>query len=1083
MRAYCQALGCDGFGTGGVMLFFEESRYLFNVPEGTQRYCTECKVKLMKVRGIFLTSAQPDDLLGLPGLLLTLREQDRTKTDGKSITEMIKDREMGCAEPAVERSPVAVVGPAGLRGLMDSMASFLKLPGFYEASSPTGNGATTVAADPARLCRIDALPDPETARVTYRVDVVGQPGRFLPEKAKALGVNGRKRARLIAGETVESDVFPGRMVRPADVLGPRVATHRVVILAHQAWSPAVSKFCFAGRVPSAGPNDEPPVVIRAVYHLQHAAGAYATGSPAVDLKERVIQSFRNPPEPCLPSPDTVHFVPSGGGGGGGTVFHSSALQHDKLTVISPHLFAAERRGGPWAADCDGGGAGGMRCGESCEGRAAGGETALREMQVCNIVGGQATADGIVGAERPPLRLEDGRRDWPVELKRLALGGTSGLETCFEEKCAVGKVHQAQPAVSDGLRHSPRAGEREAEQTAPAPQQESEPASQHVVSASQQIVAASRRIVSASEKLASASQQATSTVSASQRAMFASQQAMSAAQQAVSASQQAMSASLQAMSPSHQAVSASQQATSASQQATSASQQAVSASQQAMSALQQAMSASHQAMSASLQAAPAPEIAGREPAGAPAAKQQRHAEPLPGPNGGPSAPAEAGSLPDGKEGATTPAGAMQQATSASLQAVPAAKQQRHAEAPGHEPLPGAPAGSLPDGKGATTPAGAVLSLQAVPAAKQQRHAEAPGHEPLPGALAGGSLPDEKEDATPPARAGGDPPPLLTLLGTGGMMPSKYRNVTSILLETRVARFLLLDCGEGTLGQIRRLFDPLRVLAGLQAIWISHMHADHHIGLPTLLLHRRRRNPHLPKLLVFGPGELEGYLSTYDALPGVDLHYEFVALREECRAIGDGISVANVVVEHCEDAWGCVVTAEKEREAPRRCRPGGAAAAAPPASAWKIAYSGDTRPSARLREAAFGCDMLVHEATFDDDKHLDAVSKKHSTVGEALALAAAMSAKQTVLTHFSQRYPKAPPKAPSQLAVALAFDLMTLSLASTADLREVNARIEILAAHYESVDNAKKAANIKAIGEMREKTKVSAAGRAGRAKTEI
>ena len=59
-------------------------------------------------------------------------------------------------------------------------------------------------------------------------------------------------------------------------------------------------------------------------------------------------------------------------------------------------------------------------------------------------------------------------------------------------------------------------------------------------------------------------------------------------------------------------------------------------------------------------------------------------------------------------------------------------------------------------------------------------------------------------------------------------------------------------------------------------------------------------------------------------------------------------------------------------------------------------------------ARGCTLLIHEATFDDteDGRIEAAAKRHSTVGEALGVAAAMRARHTLLTHFSARYPKLP-----------------------------------------------------------------------------
>jgi ribonuclease BN (tRNA processing enzyme) len=56
----------------------------------------------------------------------------------------------------------------------------------------------------------------------------------------------------------------------------------------------------------------------------------------------------------------------------------------------------------------------------------------------------------------------------------------------------------------------------------------------------------------------------------------------------------------------------------------------------------------------------------------------------------------------------------------------------------------------------------------------------------------------------------------------------------------------------------------------------------------------------------------------------------------------------------------------------------------AEGWSLVFSGDTRPCERLVQAAQGCDLLVHEATFADDEQGQAERKKHSTLGEALEM---------------------------------------------------------------------------------------------------
>lgn len=78
--------------------------------------------------------------------------------------------------------------------------------------------------------------------------------------------------------------------------------------------------------------------------------------------------------------------------------------------------------------------------------------------------------------------------------------------------------------------------------------------------------------------------------------------------------------------------------------------------------------------------------------------------------------------------------------------------------------------------------------------------------------------------------------VTALGTGSATPSKYRNVSGTLIHLPEGGYILLDAGEGTWGQIARKFGvegAKEVLRELKLIFISHMHADHHTGLVTIM----------------------------------------------------------------------------------------------------------------------------------------------------------------------------------------------------------------------------------------------------------
>ena len=141
--------------------------------------------------------------------------------------------------------------------------------------------------------------------------------------------------------------------------------------------------------------------------------------------------------------------------------------------------------------------------------------------------------------------------------------------------------------------------------------------------------------------------------------------------------------------------------------------------------------------------------------------------------------------------------------------------------------------------------------------------------------------------------------------------------------------------------------------------------------------------------------------------------------------------------------------------------------------KVVYSGDCLPSQPLARAGRGCDLLIHEATFDDSRSADAARKRHCTTGQAAQVGAMMGAKLTVLTHFSQRYASAPTSSKSSSSsssssssqCAVAFDFLSFSLpAQGAALPSVTAA---LAAVLEGLHRS--AAKAKAKDKARGKSK--------------
>jgi ribonuclease Z len=259
------------------------------------------------------------------------------------------------------------------------------------------------------------------------------------------------------------------------------------------------------------------------------------------------------------------------------------------------------------------------------------------------------------------------------------------------------------------------------------------------------------------------------------------------------------------------------------------------------------------------------------------------------------------------------------------------------------------------------------------------------------------------------------PEIITLGTGSALPSKYRNVSATLLRTEEYGNFLFDCGENTLGQLRRVFDPptLRhVLRNLRFIWLSHLHADHHLGTISVLNSQKvaffEERRHQRETQIAGPldprqrvvvasgSKMLKFLEDYKSIETLENIQPLLCepyqvptmVGEKSTFLREQLGIQYIhtrEVEHCLGAQAISLTF---------------------ANGFKFSYSGDCRPSDQFAASGKGSDVLVHEATFDDDMLGDALAKKHSTTREALGVAAKMEAKNVILTHFSQRYQKLP-----------------------------------------------------------------------------
>src|SRR5690606_2484798 len=125
-------------------------------------------------------------------------------------------------------------------------------------------------------------------------------------------------------------------------------------------------------------------------------------------------------------------------------------------------------------------------------------------------------------------------------------------------------------------------------------------------------------------------------------------------------------------------------------------------------------------------------------------------------------------------------------------------------------------------------------------------------------------------------------------------------------------ILVDAGEGTLGQLSRKYGDHSMpalLSELQCILVTHLHADHHLGMIRILLHRSALCPG-KKLTIIAPQVIEYWLQEYAEIE--PLEYIFIPCHsimqedQDCPSFLQvkkdlGLKVLRAVpVIHCADA---------------------------------------------------------------------------------------------------------------------------------------------------------------------------------------
>lgn len=234
--------------------------------------------------------------------------------------------------------------------------------------------------------------------------------------------------------------------------------------------------------------------------------------------------------------------------------------------------------------------------------------------------------------------------------------------------------------------------------------------------------------------------------------------------------------------------------------------------------------------------------------------------------------------------------------------------------------------------------------------------------------------------------------LTFAGTGCAIPSKYRNVSGCLLTLSNKNNILLDCGEGTFGQLYRVFgeDIYDQIENVKIIYNSHNHVDHNLGISKIITLKHSKEP----VTVIGGEILKNFLNGYSKIENrLKNKYTFINItdlydeKSMKEILNKDVTFQTVRVKHCEDSHAVLIS-DKSNIKP-----------------FTLLFSGDCNAlyhSDKFYEITKNVSVLLHEGTFLNCELAD--GKLHSTLNQVLELANKINAYRIITTHFSQRYPK-------------------------------------------------------------------------------
>ena len=215
--------------------------------------------------------------------------------------------------------------------------------------------------------------------------------------------------------------------------------------------------------------------------------------------------------------------------------------------------------------------------------------------------------------------------------------------------------------------------------------------------------------------------------------------------------------------------------------------------------------------------------------------------------------------------------------------------------------------------------------------------------------------------------------VTVLGTSSPYPRPGNPCSSFLLESGQSR-IWIDAGSGSLAA---LLAVLRI-EELDAIWISHTHADHFADFAVTFYALKYADIVRPPLPVFGPAGWEERLRAF--------------VSHDSSSPIEDVFVVNHVHDGEDIILGDVVVTAYEMNHDAPCFGFRAVS-----SGKVVSFTGDTGPGAGLECLASRADLLICEAGYGVGQ--GEVPAVHLTAAQAGSVAKTADVGHLVLTHLA------------------------------------------------------------------------------------